>query len=365
MAVYPGILDPCNPHPAIQRALRAWLAVQREMALRPAEAVAALDRYGDPERVLARRSRSAVTRAELDAACRCLRRIGAVAIPLTSPLYPRKVRNLPDAAPLLLVRGDPRVLAARAVAIVGSRAATRTGMQFAQHLAGDLARARVLVVSGLARGIDGSAHRGALEAGGLTVAVQACGPDLTYPPEHRCLAQRIALHGALVSELPPGTPPLKHHFPLRNRLISALVSAVVVVEARDRSGSLITAEHASEQGVDVMAVPGAINAATSQGSNRLLRDGAHVVLDANDVLQVLGLRRCSRPPQPEPEDESQVQVLAALRSEPATPDELGRRLGRSPQALAIDLVNLELAGLVVEDRDGRLRATSPGQGAGL
>ena len=187
------------------------------------------------------------------------------------------------------MRGDVDALAAPSVAIVGSRAATAYGLDTAYQLARDLARAGVVVVSGLARGIDGAAHRGALEAGGRTVAVLACGPDRVYPASHRGLARRIERQGAVVSELPLGTHPLPAFFPLRNRLISGMASAVVIVEARERSGSLITAGHAANQGVDVFAVPGPITAPTSAGPNRLLRDGAYVALEAADVLRELGI----------------------------------------------------------------------------
>lgn len=290
-----------------------------------------------------------------------LRRIGARGVPLDSEAYPARLARLSDPSPLLLVRGEVEALSAPCVAIVGSRAATTYGLATAETLAHDLARAGAIVVSGLALGIDAAAHRGALAAGGRTIAVLACGPDRIYPARHRDLAQRIVRHGAIVSELPVGTHPLPPFFPLRNRLISGLSSAVVIVEARERSGSLITARHAADQGVDVFAVPGPISAPTSVGPNRLLRDGAGVALEAADVLAGLGMLVAPDRPAAGAEGASaqsavgtrRKPLLAELSRERATRDELSRRLGRRPDQLALDLLELELAGEIVRDRDGR------------
>ena len=232
------------------------------------------------------RSRSADSAADVAA----LSLADAVALPVDSPLYPERLAALSDPALLLLVRGRPELLSQPAVAIVGSRAATVYGKRVARQIGADLAAAGITVVSGLARGIDAAAHEGALDAGGVTVAVLACGIDRVYPPEHRSLAQRIAARGALIGELPLGTPPRAPFFPMRNRLISGLSLAVVVVEARERSGTLITASHAANQGRDVFAVPGPITAPTSAGANQLLRDGAYVALGAEDVLRELGVK---------------------------------------------------------------------------
>jgi DNA processing protein len=249
------------------------------------------------------------------------------------------------------------------VAIVGSRAATAYGLSTAHALARDLARAGVVVISGLALGIDGAAHRGALEAGGRTVAVLACGPDRVYPSRHRGLARRIEGQGAIVSEFPPGTQPLPAFFPLRNRLISGMASAVVIVEARERSGSLITAGHAANQGVDVFAVPGPITAPTSAGPNRLLREGAYFALEAADILAELGvpIPTGAAPNDFAPHTASGRAILDALEREPATRDELGQRLARPPEQLALDLLELELAGWVVAGGDGRWRLPQGGR----
>lgn len=301
---------------------------------------------------------------ELDAAISSLRDVRAKAIPLPSVHYPQRIARLRDPALLLCVRGDVSALTAPCVSIVGSRAATSYGLAVARELAADLARAGVVVVSGLALGIDAAAHRGALEAGGRTVAVLACGVDRVYPARHRRLAAEIVKSGAIVSELPPGTAPLPQFFPLRNRLISALASAVVIVEARERSGSLITAGHAANQGVDVFAVPGPVHAPTSAGPNRLLKEGAYLVSGVADILAELGLPAPS-PPALDPArcDERATDsnscsraILDSLAREPATADELAQRLDCAPERLALDLLQLELTQRVVRARDGRWQA---------
>ena len=213
---------------------------------------------------------------------------GLTAIGFDDPRFPPRLRTLVDAPLVLWVAGSPALLLARAVAIVGSRAASPYGLEVAERLGYDLAVAGVTVVSGLARGCDGAAHRGALDARGSTVAVVGCGADICYPAEHAPLRLEIATTGAVLSELPPGTPPLPHHFPLRNRLISGLSHAVIVVEASDKSGSLITANYALHQGREVMAVPGTVLGARHRGSHALLRDGAQLVESAADVLTALG-----------------------------------------------------------------------------
>lgn len=369
-------LDPRDPDPLARRELRAWLALQAVGALRPALAAEALAGERDVERA-ARRVAARVAgerlpeRGDLDARVAALARAGALALPLGSPAYPRRVARLPDPAPLLLVRGDPRALVHPAVAIVGSRRASGAGRDAARALAGELAGLGFCVVSGLARGIDAAAHLGALDAGGPSVAVLGCGIDSVYPPEHAALAERVADSGALVSELPPGAPPARYHFPLRNRLISGLALALVVVEAREGSGSLITARHALAQGVEVLAVPGPVRTPAHAGSNLLLRDGARPALDADDVLRALGLptrETLARDPLAAVGSASQREVLAALLDEPATPDALARRLGRTPEALALDLVELELAGRLGREPDGRLTARAlrpPARGRGL
>lgn len=343
-------LDPRSP------AARDWIALQIELVLAPEVAAGALRALGDPRRALARQRPGATLPASrIDAARDAFCDAGAVLLPLLGEGYPERLSHIADPPALLGVVGDPRVLGLPMVAIVGARAASAYGLSVARSLAAGLVTAGVVVVSGLARGVDAAAHEGALEAGGLTVAVQACGLDRIYPVGHRSLARRIAERGAVLSEMPPGTPPRGPYFPLRNRIISGLCSAVVVVEARLRSGSLVTARHALAQGVEVLAVPGPVDVATSEGPNALLRDGAAPVLDAGDVLAVFGLSPAERPA-PAALPGGQQQLIEALQHDPATADQLARRLNRSVAELALDLVELELAGRVRSDRDGRLRA---------
>lgn len=214
--------------------------------------------------------------------------------------YPPLLRTIPDPPPVLWARGAIDVLTRPAVAIVGSRAATPYALEVATRLAAELADRQVVVISGMARGVDGAAHRGAVKAGGRTIAVLGCGPDVIYPREHADLAASICVDGALVSELGPGGPPLPEHFPLRNRLISGISLGVVVVEASDKSGSLITARYALEQGRDVMAVPGSVLGGRNRGSHALLKDGAKVIETAEDILEELGwapLRQATVPSQ--------------------------------------------------------------------
>jgi DNA processing protein len=204
------------------------------------------------------------------------------------PGYPRSLKEIPDPPGVLFVRGALEPADQMAVAIVGTRRATHYGKQQAERLAAGLARAGLTVVSGMARGIDGAAHRGALAAGGRTIAVLASGVLNPFPPEHIKLAEEIAAHGAVIGEAAPTMPPLAGMFPQRNRIISGLTMGTIVVEAADRSGALITARHAMEQGREVFAVPGPVDSPGSSGPHRLLRDGAKLVTCVDDVLEELG-----------------------------------------------------------------------------
>jgi DNA processing protein len=268
--------------------------------------------------------------------------------------YPELLSQIPDPPPALWVRGalDPGL---GPVAIVGSRTATPHGLQMGHRLGEDLARAGLCVVSGLARGVDAAAHRGALGAGGRTIAVLGCGIDVTYPPEHESLARDIAASGALISEFAPGTPPLSWHFPRRNRVISGLCHAVVVVEASDRSGSLITARRALEQGRDVMAVPGGVLSGRNRGAHALLRDGARVVEGAQDVLEELKLTGPKRKPGENAEDlKSPDPVLRNMvEGETYDVDALSQLCGLDPVRLLRKLTELELAGWIARAGGGR------------
>jgi DNA processing protein len=215
-------------------------------------------------------------------------RLDIFPVALFDPSYPALLTCTMDPPPVLWMRGRCDILTRPAVAVVGSRAATPYALQVAGRLAAELAGRGILVVSGLARGVDSAAHRGCVEAGGSTVAVQGCGLDRVYPAEHADLAERISANGLLMAELAPGGAPLPEHFPLRNRIISGISLATVVVEASEQSGSLITARCALEQGRDVMAVPGSVLSGRNRGSHALLKDGARVVETADDILQELG-----------------------------------------------------------------------------
>ncbi|NQZ97087.1 MAG: DNA-protecting protein DprA [Myxococcales bacterium] len=352
------VLDPSDRRPEITHALDAWLALQERFALDPMRAVELLNEHGAAPTALRALGAEVDPRA-VAGARKLLRGAGAVAVPYSSNAYPARLRALVDAPPLLLVRGDASALGAPAVAIVGSRACTAYGRAVARHFASELARAGLVIVSGLAYGIDAAAHRAALDAGGRSVAVSACGIDRTYPAEHRGLASKIAASGALVSEFPPATHPRREFFPLRNRLISGMSMALLVVEARERSGSLVTARHAANQGITVFAVPGPIDAATSRGTNRLLREGAWVATEPADLLAELGSSAASPAEQhARGVDDRGRAILDALRDAPATRDELARRLGASAAVLALPLLELELTRHVEEDRDGQLRVVA-------
>jgi DNA processing protein len=258
---------------------------------------------------------------------------------------PPLLRAIHDPPACLYVRGDAPddVLERPAVAVVGARACSAYGALVARMLGNELAAAGLVVVSGLARGIDGEAHRGALAAGGITVAVLGCGPDRDYPAAHARLAAEIRGQGLVVSEYAAGTEPAPWRFPARNRIIAGLCAATVVVEARERSGALITTDFALEEGREVLAVPGEITSPLSAGTNALLRLGATPVTCAQDVLEVFGLERPK--PRPPTVDGAAARLLTAL---PATADELVRTTSLDAAAIARALTELELAGLVHE-----------------
>jgi DNA processing protein len=272
--------------------------------------------------------------------------------------YPAALRELHDPPPGLFLRGGGAVelLARRAVAIVGARACSSYGSQVARLLGRELASAGLVVISGLARGIDGEAHRGALEADGDTIAVLGCGVDRDYPAAHAQLAARVCESDLVVSEYAPGVEPAPWRFPARNRIIAGLAAATVVVEARERSGSLITADFALEAGREVFAVPGEITSTLSAGSYALLRLGATPLTSPDDVFESLGIELAAVPP---PElAETPARVLEALAREPAGVDGLVRETGLDAAAVAMALAELELAGAVAE-ADGLYRGVRP------
>ena len=279
--------------------------------------------------------------------------------------YPERLRPLAQAPPVLYVRGALTPQDAWAAAVVGTRKMTGYGRRVATEVAAYLARRGVTVVSGLARGIDGVAHRAALEAGGRTLAVLAHGVDLVYPPEHRALAAAIVQRGALLSEFPPGTRPEAPFFPRRNRLISGLARAVVVVEAGERSGALITATFAAEQGREVFAVPGSIYAANSQGTLWLLQQGAQVLRKPEDLDPVFDMPRL--PFQQEarvtlPTDPTERLLWQYLQGEPQHVDELCAATGLPAAQVNALLTLMELKGLVHQVGPMTFVAASAGRG---
>lgn len=294
-------------------------------------------------------------------------------LPLDSPDYPARLAEIDDPPALLFVHGDPEVLSQPALAVVGSRNPTAGGVRAAREFAAYFAGFGLVVTSGLAAGIDAAAHDGALSGGGLTVAVAGTGLDRVYPARHKALAERIAAEGALVSELPVGAPPLGRHFPARNRIVSGLSLGVLVVEAAYRSGSLITARLASEQGRDVFAMPGSVHNPLARGCHRLIRQGAKLVESGPDVLEdlagQLGLAEqevaASAPapaqaPGPQAEDPEYRRLLEALGHDPVAIDQLVDRSGLTAEEVSSMLLLLELRGLVVAAPGGRYSRATKG-----
>jgi DNA processing protein len=265
---------------------------------------------------------------------------------LTRPQLPRLLRAIHDPPPRLYVRGAAplELLDDRLVAIVGARACSSYGTTVARALGRSLGEAGAIVVSGLARGIDAAAHRGALDAGAPTVAVLGCGIDRDYPAAHAELSRAIQATGLVISEYPKGVEPAPWRFPARNRIIAGLCAATIVVEARARSGALITADFALEEGREVFSVPGEITSALSQGTNQLIRIGALPLTSVTEAIELLGfepaVRRQALP-------DAAEELLALVRDAPGDVDRLARALRRSAAEVATGLVELELAGLVI------------------
>lgn len=403
-----------SPQALTTSTLRAWLQLAHAPGLSPAALHALLDAFGSPaallrasDQAIGAASSAAVARAvrasdrneldaRTDAALAWLDAPGNAIVTLGDAVYPPRLRDLHDPPPLLYVKGRLDLLHARGLAVVGSRHATPQGLADAARFSHVLSDAGLAVVSGLALGIDGAAHRGGLDGRAGTIAVIATGADLVYPARHRTLAHEIAARGAIVSEWPLGTPARASHFPQRNRLIAALALGVLVVEAAPRSGSLITARLANELGRDVFAMPGSIHAPLAQGCHALIRDGAKLTATPLDVLEEYGLgepaahaarattNSRSRPDQGEtadtagprageqagkadsvapaaaspesdapPGDPAERSVLTALGYGPVTYEWLAEHTALSDDALHRALLALELAGRVASMPGGR------------
>ncbi|MCL4459123.1 MAG: DNA-processing protein DprA [Chloroflexi bacterium] len=274
---------------------------------------------------------------------------GVTVLTWDSPQYPERLRHIYYAPPVLYVKGTIRPEDELSVAVVGTRKATAYGRQVTEEIVGELARSRVTIVSGLARGIDAFAHRVAIEAGGRTLAVLASGVDIIYPSENAKLAQSIVEYGALISEYPLGTRPEARNFPVRNRIISGLTLGTLVVEAGQSSGALITAGFALEQDRDVFAVPGGIFWPKSSGTNSLIQQGAKLVTAARDILEELNLGMAVQQIEMKellPENEAESALLALLSTQPVHIDELGRNSGLPMPTVSSTLAMMELKGMV-------------------
>ena len=358
------------PGPADERVRAAWARVAHSPALSADALVPALARAGGLESLLAAphehlparlaRQLLQVRDADLGASLAWLDSPGHALLPCLAASYPELLRAVPGAPAVLWVSGDVSALAAAQLAIVGSRQPTPTGREIAAEWAGALTRAGLVVTSGLASGIDAAAHRGALAAGGRTIAVCATGLDRCYPPAHAGLAAAIAAQGALVSEFAPGTAARAGNFPRRNRILAGLALGTLVVEAAERSGSLITARLACEYGRALCAIPGSIRNPMARGCHALLRQGARLVESPADVLAALGRAaldeaeyvQSAAPPGAPALDKAGEILLDALGFEPADLDTLVTRTGFSAQTVSSTLLILELQGRV-EPHAGR------------
>jgi len=361
-----------------------WLRLSRSENVGPITFFALLERCGSATRAIERlpelarrggrgRAIRIETRSAAERELAAIDRIGARLIARDEPAYPRALAAIADAPPLLIVRGNAELLAGAAIAIVGARNASANGMRMAASLATALGKADLVVVSGLARGIDGAAHKGAIDSG--TVAVVAGGADVIYPPEHAALTEEIAARGAIVSEMPPGTEPQARHFPRRNRIISGMSRGVIIVEAAPQSGSLITARLALEQGREVFAVPGSPLDPRARGPNDLIRQGATLTESAADVLDVFARSRSigargtgpdgglRETPTTQPDDAEVARarpiILALLGASPVAVDELIRLSRLTPALTVTILLELELAGRLERHPGGKVSLAIP------
>lgn len=345
--------------------LQYWVGFNIVRGIGPVRLRALLDFFGDIERAwhapadglrnagLDSRSLNNLLAArnelDLDREVEKVAAAGARVLTWESHDYPHLLREIPAPPPVLYVKGTLTEEDGWAVCVVGTRRASTYGREVTRRLAGALARSGITIVSGLARGIDGEAHKAALEAGGRTIAVLGCGIDRVYPPEHRKLAEEIVENGALVSDYALGTAPEGGNFPPRNRIISGLSLGVLVTEAGARSGALITVDYAAEQGRDVFAVPGSVLNRGSKGTNSLIQDGAKIVLSPEDILVELNLTMVAEQTEVRqvlPADETEEALLSQLSAEPIHVDELQRQLNLPIAQVTSTLALMELKGMV-------------------
>ncbi len=347
--------------------LRAFLTLHLVPGLGPRLTAALLKHFGSAAAVLradaaqlrqvphigpkvSEQLRQGIRQADVEAEIARMEEFNVGLLALGTPAYPAPLAEVPDPPHLLYCRGNWQARDAKAIGIVGSRHCTASGRRVAERMAADLVRAGFTVISGLARGIDGAAHRGALQAGGRTVAVLAGGLSKIYPPEHTDLAGEVQASGALITEATMAQQPLPDMFPARNRLISGLSRAVVVVEAAERSGALITARHAGEQGREVFAVPGPVDSQASAGTLQLIRQGARLVRGAEDILEDLegiAVPESQAVVEPPPElDEQQRRIWEFLADGPRHIDDLTRGLGLGVPEASRLLMTLEMKKVV-------------------
>ena len=276
---------------------------------------------------------------------------GSSVVAFTEPAYPSRLKNIPNPPPILYYKGLISIFDRPTLAVVGSRRPSDYGLRMASKLVGELASAGVVIISGMAYGIDGAAHQAALEAGGITAAVFGCGLDFIYPPGHRTLASRIEQSGCLISEYPKGTKPERFNFPVRNRIVAGLADGVLVIEAGEKSGALVTANLALDQGRDILAVPGSVENEFSHGPNWLIKQGAVTVTSAKDIFENFGWHHPEAPKAPDviltklPKDE--LLIYEQISIQPLHLDELGRKALLTPGKIAEALLNLELKGLIM------------------
>ena len=286
---------------------------------------------------------------ELDELGEYLHHQGIRVVTWSDPDYPDRLREINQSPYVLYIKGDLRREDTWAVAIVGTRRYSSYGRQVTEDLAHTLARNGITIISGLARGVDGIAHQSALEVGGRTLAVLGSGLDVIYPPEHRSLAGKICNNGALISDYPPGTPPDGSNFPPRNRIISGLSKAVLVIEAGEKSGALITATYAAEQGREVFAVPGKITSALSKGSNLLIKQGAHPLLTPQDVLDLLNMTLVAEHRTIQktlPGDPKEAELYRVVGDDPLHVDEISSLVKMPIEEVTATLALMELKGMV-------------------
>ena len=348
---------------------RQWLSLALTPGLGPATLKKLVERFGSARQILAASRKSleecpflrkdslaslcdqrSFAEAAAERELRLAEKAGITLLCWDDPLFPPLLKEINDPPPILQVLGSPQLLGAPGIAMVGARAASSYGLQVAERLASELASQDLVITSGFALGVDTAAHRGALAAGGKTIAVMGCGLDIIYPSQNRKLHAQIAAHGAIISENPLGTLPESFRFPARNRIISGLSLGVVVVEAAHRSGTLITAHQALEQGRDVFAIPGRIDSPKSEGCHRLIQEGAKLVYSAADILDELALTTPAAPPAtkplapPLPPEESKV--FSLLEVYPRNIEEIIQAAQLPAQRITEILLHLELQGLV-------------------